>query len=67
MSEEDISLALINVIGVLISLFLRNENLNNSIALNKMLFNFNPLHTELNPISPLIALFGTYHIFHVSR
>jgi len=28
---------------------------------------FNPLNTELNPISHLLALFGAHHIFHVSR
>jgi hypothetical protein len=28
---------------------------------------FNPLNTELNPISHLLALFGAHHILHVSR
>ena len=28
---------------------------------------FNPLHNELNPICPLLALFGAHHILHVSR
>jgi len=27
----------------------------------------NPLNTKLNPICPLLALFGTHHILHVSR
>jgi hypothetical protein len=28
---------------------------------------FNPLNAELNPICPLLALLGDYHILHVSR
>ena len=28
---------------------------------------FNPLNAELNPICPLLALFGIHHILHVSR
>ena len=28
---------------------------------------FNPLNAELNPICPLLALFGSHHILHVSR
>ena len=28
---------------------------------------FNPLNAELNPICPLLALFGVHHILHVSR
>jgi len=28
---------------------------------------FNPLNVELNPICPLLALFGAHHILHVSR
>jgi len=27
---------------------------------------FNPLNAELNPICPLLALFGAHHILHVS-
>ena len=27
----------------------------------------NPLNAELNPICHLLALFGAYHILHVSR
>jgi len=27
----------------------------------------NPLNAELNPICPLLALFGTHHILHISR
>ena len=27
----------------------------------------NPLNAELNPISPLLALFGAHHILHISR
>jgi len=27
----------------------------------------NPLNAELNPICPLLALFGAHHILHVSR
>ena len=26
-----------------------------------------PLNDELNPISPLLALFGAHHILHVNR
>jgi len=26
----------------------------------------NPFNAELNPIYPLLALFGTHHILHVS-
>jgi len=66
MSEEEISLTLMIVIGVLISLFLRNENFNHSITLNKIIFDCNPLYAQLNPICPLLALFGTHHILHVS-
>jgi len=29
--------------------------------------NINPLNTELNPIYPLLALFGAHHILHFSR
>ena len=28
---------------------------------------FNPLNAELNPICPLLALFGAHHILHISR
>jgi len=28
---------------------------------------FNTLNAELNPIYPLLALFGAHHILHVSR
>jgi hypothetical protein len=28
---------------------------------------FNPLNAKLNPICPLLALFGAHHILHVSR
>jgi len=28
---------------------------------------FKPLNAELNPICPLLALFGAHHILHVSR
>ena len=28
---------------------------------------FNPLNANLNPIYPLLALFGDHHILHVSR
>jgi len=28
---------------------------------------FNPLNAELNPVCPLLALFGAHHILHVSR
>ena len=28
---------------------------------------FNPLNAELNPIWPLLALFGARHILHISR
>jgi hypothetical protein len=34
---------------------------------NNPLHKFNPLNTELNPICPLLALFGAHHILHVSR
>jgi len=27
---------------------------------------FNPLNAKLNPICPLLALFGAHHILHVS-
>jgi len=27
----------------------------------------NPLNTELNPICPMLALFGAHHILHVRR
>jgi len=27
----------------------------------------NPLNAKLNPICPLLALFGAHHILHVSR
>jgi hypothetical protein len=27
----------------------------------------NPLNTEINPVCPLLTLFGAHHIFHVSR
>jgi len=27
----------------------------------------NPLNAELNPMCPLLALFGAHHILHVSR
>jgi hypothetical protein len=29
--------------------------------------NINPLNAKLNPICPLLTLFGAHHIFHVSR
>jgi hypothetical protein len=28
---------------------------------------FNPLNTQLNPICPLLALFGAHRILHISR
>jgi len=28
---------------------------------------FNPLNAELNPICPLLSLFGAHHILHISR
>jgi hypothetical protein len=28
---------------------------------------FNTLNTELNPICPMLALFGAHHILYVSR
>jgi hypothetical protein len=28
---------------------------------------FNPSNTKLNPICPLLALFGAHHILHVSK
>ena len=31
------------------------------------MYSINPLNTELNPISPLLALFRAHHILHVSR
>jgi hypothetical protein len=32
-----------------------------------MIFNFNPLSAQLNPICHLLALLGAHHIFHVSK
>jgi hypothetical protein len=32
-----------------------------------MMSQLSPLNTELNPICPLLALFGAHHILHVSR
>jgi len=32
-----------------------------------VIFHFNPLNGELNPISHLLALLGAHHILHVSR
>jgi hypothetical protein len=37
------------------------------ISLTLFLFNINPLDSELNPISHLLALLGTHHILHVNR
>jgi hypothetical protein len=34
---------------------------------NTKYFMFNPLKAELNPICPLLALFGAHHILHISR
>jgi hypothetical protein len=28
---------------------------------------FNPINAKLNPICPLLALFGAHHILHISR
>jgi hypothetical protein len=33
---------------------------------NVVIFTFNPLHAELNPICQLLALLEAHHIFHVS-
>jgi len=33
----------------------------------KILWSFNPLHSELYPICYLLALLGAHHFFHVSR
>jgi len=32
-----------------------------------MTVGFNPLNAELNPICPLLELFGAHHILHVSK
>ena len=32
-----------------------------------ILFYFNPLNAELNPICHLLALLGAHHILHISR
>jgi hypothetical protein len=34
---------------------------------NRLKNNVNPLNAQLNPICPLLALFGAHHILHVSR
>ena len=34
---------------------------------SEFLNTFNPLNAEVNPICPLLALFGAHHILHVSR
>ena len=36
-------------------------------AEKQLVSRLNPLNAELNPIFPLIALFGAHHILHVSR
>jgi hypothetical protein len=36
------------------------------LKFNKILLNFNPLNTKLNPIFHLLALLGVHVIFHVS-
>jgi hypothetical protein len=36
-------------------------------TIKKWAAEFNPLNAELNPICPLLALFGAHHILHVSR
>ena len=36
------------------------------IVLFCLLFVFNPLNADLNPICHLLALLGAHHIFHVS-
>jgi hypothetical protein len=33
----------------------------------RVLYEFNPLNTELNPICHLLALLGAHHILHISR
>ena len=35
--------------------------------INSVLFQFNPLNAELNPICYLLALLGAHHFLHVSR
>jgi len=37
------------------------------VRIRKKLPDFNSLNAELNPICPLLALFGAHHILHVSR
>jgi len=37
------------------------------VRIRKKLPDFNPLNAELNPICPLLALFGAHHILHISR
>jgi hypothetical protein len=32
-----------------------------------MIYWINPLNAQLNPICPLLELFGAHHILHVSR
>jgi hypothetical protein len=36
-------------------------------SMNYNIYYINPLNAELNPIFPLLALFGVHHILHVSR
>jgi hypothetical protein len=38
-----------------------------SLGSRHVIYVFNPLNAELNPIWPLPALFGAHHILHVSR
>jgi len=64
------------------SLFLDNERYNNILQevketqilrknnqplTSKHYRRLNPSNAELNPICPLVALFGSHHILHVSR
>jgi hypothetical protein len=38
-----------------------------TVHLNIFILVIKPLNTELNPICPLLALFGPHHILYVSR
>jgi len=37
------------------------------VAMTAVPDTFNPLNAKLNPICPLLALFGSHHILHVNR
>jgi len=37
------------------------------LLIRAILIDMNPLNAELNPICPLLALFGAHHILHVSK